>query len=76
MVAILMVLILSRFFILQLVVPSVSKMMLTLFAMLWDVMPFNFIMVVYLMVSVQTFSTWLQDINPDPYEDPLMCFQT
>ena len=51
-VALLMTLVLSRFFILQLVVPSVSKMMLTLFAMLWDVMSFNVIMLIYLIFSV------------------------
>jgi hypothetical protein len=57
MVALLLVIALSRYFIFQLVVPSVSKMMLTLFSMLSDVMPFNFVMVVYIVMATQLFST-------------------
>jgi hypothetical protein len=57
MVAFLIVLSLSRFFILQLVVPSVSKMLLTLVSMLIDVKGFAFLMMCYLMVATQVFST-------------------
>lgn len=67
MVAILIILAMGRFFILQLVVPSVSKMLLTLVYMLIDVKGFAFLMMCYLLVSTQMFSTAYQDTNPDAF---------
>mmetsp|Transcript_13250 Transcript_13250/g.20719 ORF Transcript_13250/g.20719 Transcript_13250/m.20719 type:complete len:131 (+) Transcript_13250:2515-2907(+) len=46
-----------RFFVLFLVIPSVSKMLLTLVAMLVDVGPFAFIMGAYMLIATQIFST-------------------
>ena len=57
MVAAVIVLALGRFFILQLVVPSVSKMLLTLVSMLVDVKGFGVIMLLYMLIMVQVFST-------------------
>ena len=64
MVAAVIVLALGRFFILQLVVPSVSKMLLTLVSMLVDVKGFGVIMLLYMLIMVQVFSTMYQDTNP------------
>jgi len=47
----------GRFFMLFLVIPSVSKMLLTLVAMLVDVGPFAFIMACYCLIVTQLFST-------------------
>jgi hypothetical protein len=66
-VAMVFTLALIRFFSLQLVVSSVSKMLLTLFYMLIDVIPFGVIMVCYMYIATQIFSTRYQDINQDAY---------
>lgn len=66
-VALLLVLALGRFFILFLVVPSISKMLLTLVYMMIDVGPFLFIMICYLMFSTLLFSCLYQDNNQDVY---------
>ena len=68
MVAAVIVLALGRFFILQLVVPSVSKMLLTLVSMLVDVKGFGVIMLLYMLIMVQVFSTMYQDTNPQFFE--------
>jgi hypothetical protein len=65
MVAFLLVLVLCRFFILQLVVPNVSKMLLTLVSMLRDVKAFAFLMLCYIIITVQIFSTGYQDTIPE-----------
>lgn len=43
----------SRFFFLFLVVPSISKMILTLFTMLIDVGPFALLMLLYIILATQ-----------------------
>ena len=53
----------ARPFMLFLVVPSVSKMLLTLVAMLYDVRYFTILMSCYLVIVTQIFSTLFQDIN-------------
>lgn len=62
-VALVFTLALSRFFALFLVVSSVSRMLLTLFYMLIDVLPFGAIMLCYMYIATQIFSTRYQDIN-------------
>jgi hypothetical protein len=57
MVAAVLTLAFSKFFALFIVVPSVSKMLLTLFTMLVDVVPFLFIMLCYIALATQLFST-------------------
>ena len=57
MVAAVIALALGRFFILQLVVPSVSKMLLTLVSMLVDVKGFAILMLLYCLIMTQIFST-------------------
>jgi branched-subunit amino acid transport protein AzlD len=52
-----------RFFQYFLIIPSISKMILTLISMLIDVNPFLSLMIIYLMFSTQFFSTMFQDIN-------------
>lgn len=47
----------SRFFVLFLVIPSVSKMLLTLISMLVDVGPFTLIMICYMIFASQVFQT-------------------
>ena len=76
MVAAVIVLALGRFFILQLVVPSVSKMLLTLVSMLVDVKGFGVIMLLYMLIMVQVFSTMYQDTNPQFFEKLYTSFQT
>jgi len=46
-----------------LVVPNVSKMLLTLIAMLRDVIPLIIIVCIYIIFGTQIFSTLYQDIN-------------
>ena len=67
LVAFVLILAFGRFFLLFLVVPSISKMLLTIITMLIDVMPFAFIMVCYILFSTQFFSTLYQDIIQDKY---------
>jgi len=50
-----------RFFMLFLVVESISKMLLTLKVMVADVWPFMVIMLAYYLIGTQTFSTLYQD---------------
>ena len=68
MVAAVIALALGRFFILQLVVPSVSKMLLTLVSMLVDVKGFAILMLLYCLIMIQIFSTMYQDTNPQFFE--------
>jgi hypothetical protein len=56
-------LVFARPMLLFLVVPAVSKMLLTLVAMLIDVGPFSMLMFCYLFAATQLFSTLYQDIN-------------
>jgi hypothetical protein len=53
----------ARFFLFFLVVPSVSKMLLTLVAMIYDVQSFFMVMIAYLMMATQIFQTLFQDSN-------------
>tara|TARA_B110000285_G_C14964002_1_gene533100 strand:- start:10 stop:168 length:159 start_codon:yes stop_codon:yes gene_type:complete len=46
---------------------AVSKMLITLFSMLWDVMEFLFIMVLYIFFSTQVLQTFYQDQNVGAY---------
>jgi hypothetical protein len=52
-----------RFFMLFLVIPGLSSMMLTLAQMFKDVIPFLCIMVCFIVLGMQFFSTMYQDIN-------------
>lgn len=61
LVTIVIVLGMYRFFILFLVVESISKMLLTLKVMVADVWPFMVIMLAYYLFGTQTFSTLYQD---------------
>ena len=65
MVAAVLVLVWARLYMLFLVIPSISKMILTLGAMLLDVRPFMILISCYLIFSTQLFSTLFQDINED-----------
>ena len=56
-VAIVFILALGRYFLLQLVVSEVSKMLLTLIYMVIDVIPFAVIMLAYMYLATQIFST-------------------
>lgn len=67
MVALVLTLSWIRFFMLFLVVPNVSNMLLTLIKMMLDVCPFLFIMLVYIVLSAQIFTTQYQDINTGSY---------
>jgi len=67
LVVVVLLLAMSRFFMLFLVLPSISKMLLTLVAMLIDVLPFAFIMACYIVIATQLFSTQYQDINFERY---------
>jgi len=51
LVAFVLILAFGRFFLLFLVIPDISKMLLTIFTMLIDVMPFAFIMVCYIVFA-------------------------
>jgi len=55
LVSFVIMLIWSRFFLFFLVVPSVSKMLLTLVAMIYDVQSFFMVMAAYLLMGTQIF---------------------
>ena len=63
LVSIVIMLAYLRLFILFLVIPSVSRMLLTLAAMLKDVTEFFALMLCYLFFSMQVFQTLYQDKN-------------
>ena len=63
-VAVVFVFIWAKPAILFLVVPSISKMLITLIFMLQDVAAFMVIMIIYIIALTQIFSTLLQDIAP------------
>ena len=67
LVVIVLILGLLRFFMLFFVVPSTSKMILTIIGMLIDVKEFSYIMLCYMIMASQMFACLYQDINPDSY---------
>ena len=75
LVSIVFIVILARPFMLFLVVPSVSKMLLTLVAMLSAVGGFGTLQICYLIMSTQIFSTLYQDINEN-YNSIFVSFRT
>lgn len=62
-VALVKMLLQMRLFVLFLVVPSVSKMLLTLIEMLKDVKSFFILMIAYIVACAQIFQTLFQDVN-------------
>ena len=58
---------LARLFYFMIIQEAVSKMLITLFSMLWDVMEFLFIMVLYIFFSTQVLQTFYQDQNVGAY---------
>lgn len=56
-----------RFFFYFLVVKEISRMLLTLFEMLYDTLSFIFIVICYLVIVASVFTTLFQDVNPTYY---------
>lgn len=54
-----------RFFYFMYFSEAISKMLITLLAMLWDVMEFLFIMVIYIIMAMLLLQTLYQDRNDD-----------
>ena len=56
-----------RFFVYFLVVRSISKLLLTLVAMIWDTISFMFIVCCFILIMASVFTTLYQDVNPDKF---------
>lgn len=64
-----------RFFYFMYFSEAISKMLITLLAMLWDVMEFLFIMVIYIIMAMLLLQTLYQDRNDD-YRTTFQSFVT
>ncbi len=56
-----------RFFVYFLVVRSISKLLLTLIAMIGDTLSFMFIVCCFILIMASVFTTLYQDTNPEKY---------
>jgi hypothetical protein len=56
-----------RFFCYFLVVRVISKLLLTLLAMISDTLSFMFIVCCFILIMASIFTTLYQDVNPDKY---------
>lgn len=56
-----------RFFTYFLVVRTISKLLLTLLAMVGDTLSFMFIVICFIIIMASIFTTLYQDTNPDKY---------
>ncbi len=56
-----------RFFAYFLVVRSISKLLLTLIAMIGDTLSFTFIVCCFILIMASIFTTLYQDTNPEKY---------
>lgn len=56
-----------RFFVYFLVIRDISKLVLTLLAMIWDTINFMFIVSCFIIIMASIFTTLYQDTNPEKY---------